>query len=106
MLAVDEACTNIIKHAYEFSPAHDIDIEIVSTDRKLEVIITHTGKSFDPQTVKPPNMREYLRKYQRGGLGMHLMRSLMDEVDYKSYPDRRSEVHLVKFLPVNVQTRR
>ena len=106
MLAVDEECTNIIKHAYEFSPANDIDIEIVSMDKKLEVIITHTGKSFDPQAVKAPNMREYLRKYQRGGLGMHLMRSLMDEVDYKSFPDRRSEVHLVKFLPVNVQTRR
>jgi len=106
MLAVDEACTNVIKHAYEFKPTYDIDIDIRSTDRKLEVIITHTGKSFDPQSVKSPNMPEYLRKYQRGGLGMHLMRSLMDEVEYKSFPDRRSEVHLVKLIPVNVPNRR
>jgi len=105
MLAVDEACTNVIKHAYEFNPGNDLDIEVECSGRKFEVRITHSGKSFDPEAVKSPNMREYLRRYQRGGLGMHLMRSLMDAVEYKSLPDRRSEVYLLKLLPVKVQSR-
>ncbi len=106
MLAVDEACTNVIKHAYEFVPTRDIDIEIVSNGRKFEIIIMHNGKSFDPGAVKSPNMKEYLRRYQRGGLGMHLMRSMLDEVEYKTLPDRRSAVHLIKYLPAKVQSQR
>ncbi len=103
MLAVDEACTNIIKHAYNYLPNRDIDLEVKSNGNRFEVLITHDGTSFDPQSVKRPDMREYLRKYKHGGLGIHLMRTLMDEVDYEIRPDRKNIVHLVKYFPVKVQ---
>ncbi len=95
-LAVDEACTNIIKHAYNFASDRQIDVAVTTRDGTFEVIITHNGKTFDPQAIHSPDMREYLSHFRRGGLGLHLMRSLMDTVEYRSLPDQRSEVHLIK----------
>lgn len=101
-LAVDEACTNVIKHSYDYAPNKEIEIMIRTKDTTFEVVIIHQGKSFDPAAVKPPDMKEYLSHYRRGGLGMHLMRSLMDGVEYRTSKDRKSEVHLVKRLPLKV----
>lgn len=101
-LAVDEACTNVIKHSYEFAPNYFLDIRVQVGNGKFEIVIRHSGKSFDPSAVKSPNMREYMSQYRRGGLGMHLMRSLMDTVEYKTTRDELQEVHLVKLLPINV----
>ena len=102
ILAVDEACTNIIKHSYGYGPHHDIDIEIGQDGKKFEIIITHRGKSFDPGAVRTPDMKEYLSHFRRGGLGIHLMRSLMDVVEYTTLPDQSNVVRLVKYLPVKV----
>lgn len=101
ILAVDEACTNIIKHSYENVSSNDIDIDVVTNGRKFEVIMTHRGKSFDPESIKTPDMKEYFRHFQRGGLGIHLMRSLMDAVEYNTLPNQSSQIHLVKYLPVS-----
>jgi anti-sigma regulatory factor (Ser/Thr protein kinase) len=46
-------------------------------------------------------MKEYLSHFRRGGLGMHLMRSLMDLVEYRQATGSRSEVRLIKFLPAH-----
>jgi len=98
-LAVDEACTNVIKHSYKFATDKDITIRINATTDKFEVLIEDHGISFDPEKIQAPNMKEYLTQYRRGGLGMFLMKSLMDKVEYKAYPGSRNEVRLVKFLP-------
>jgi serine/threonine-protein kinase RsbW len=100
-LAVDEACTNVIKHSYDYAPNREIEVLIKTKGTAFEVVIVHQGKSFDPAAVKSPDMKEYLSHFRRGGLGMHLMRSLMDDVAYTTAKDRRNEVHLVKRLPVN-----
>jgi serine/threonine-protein kinase RsbW len=97
-LAVDEACTNIIKHSYKFATDKDIHVTVMTVGGKFEVRIQDQGKSFDPETVKAPNMKEYLHQYRRGGLGMYLMRSLMDKVEYIVSPGTMNEVRLVKFL--------
>lgn len=98
-IAVDEACTNIIKHSYDFASNKNIDITIMMNGSKFEIVISHQGKSFDPESIKSPNMKEYLSHFRRGGLGMHLMRSLMDGVEYSLTPSKQNEVRLIKFLP-------
>ena len=70
MLAVDEACTNVIKHSYEFAPSKEIELEILTGDRRFEVVIMHKGKPFDPDSVKTPDMQKYLSQFRRGGLGI------------------------------------
>lgn len=95
-LAVDEACTNIIKHAYQYAPDKEINIEVRTTDSSFEVIIQHSGILLDPKNIKTTDLHDYIVHPRRGGLGMHLMRLLMDKVEYKILPENICEVHLVK----------
>jgi serine/threonine-protein kinase RsbW len=98
-LAVDEACTNIIKHAYKFDPTKSITVIVGSRNGAFEILIQDTGKEFDPALIQTPDMKEYLAHYRRGGLGVYLMKSLMDKVEYKITPGQKNEVRLTKFLP-------
>jgi serine/threonine-protein kinase RsbW len=97
-LAVDEACTNIIKHGYNFEPVHTITIAVAGGNGVFEITIIDSGRRFDPANIPAPDMKEYLSHYRRGGLGVFLMRSLMDRVEY-TFPPGHNEVRLVKYLP-------
>jgi serine/threonine-protein kinase RsbW len=99
ILAVDEACTNIIKHAYKLSPNNDILIKVNLNNSELQIRIIDYGESFDPSTVPIPDIKELYREHKVGGLGLHLIRSLMDEVDFNAVPGVQNEVTLKKFLP-------
>jgi serine/threonine-protein kinase RsbW len=98
-LAVDEACTNIIKHAYKFDPGKEITVSIRSDNGAFEVVIRDRGKEFDPKRIQTPDMKEYLSHFRRGGLGVYLMKSLMDKVEYNITPGSMNEVRLTKYLP-------
>ena len=98
ILAVDEACTNIIKHAYKYSPDGNIVISIKLEDGKFFISITDEGTHFDPNRIPEPNLREYYKQRRVGGLGMFLMKKLMDEVKYSTLSENRNQVILVKYL--------
>ncbi len=98
VLAVDEACTNIIKHAYKFFPDGDINIKIKCSQKKITVEITDHGAPFSPDTVPTPDLKKYFEEKRVGGLGMYLMKSLMDNVEYKSVPGKYNQVFLTKEL--------
>jgi len=98
-LAVDEACTNVVRHAYDPSVRDKKDIEItVEFDSEAFVVtVTDRGKGFDPQAVPEPDM-EHLRVEMRpGGLGIHLMKILMDKVEFSIQPYVRNQVRLTKY---------
>ena len=86
-LAADEASTNIIEHAYAGSGNGKIEIDCKITPDGLEIVMRDTGTSFDPSSVPEPNVKADLAERKIGGLGMYLMRKLMDEVSYQSSPD-------------------
>lgn len=98
VLAVDEACTNIIKHAYQYAPDKHIDIAIVRNNGAFEVKIKDSGRSFDPETLTPPDLKRNLSHHRRGGLGVYLMKKLMDKVEYSFAAGEQNEVSLVKYL--------
>lgn len=97
-LAVDEACTNVIKHAYKFDPGKDITVKVKGNGGAFEVSIFDTGNQFNPDAIPTPDMKEYLTHFRHGGLGVLLMKTLMDKVEYKFDPGRPNEVRLVKYL--------
>ena len=98
-LACDEACANVIKHAYNESyPEKSLDIAIKIGYRKFTVIVTDHGMGFDPKIIHSPDMKEYLATLKVGGLGIYLMRTLMDEVDYDIQPGVRNQVRMVKYF--------
>ncbi|MDO8549226.1 MAG: ATP-binding protein [Ignavibacteria bacterium] len=98
MLAVEEACTNIIKHAYKSYPDGEIIIKIKYEEKKLIITIIDYGKAFQPESIPEPNIQEYYRQHRVGGLGMYLMKTLMDDVKYISIPGKYNQVLLSKRL--------
>jgi serine/threonine-protein kinase RsbW len=97
-LAVDEACTNVIKHAYEFDPTKHLTVTVKGNDGAFEVSIRDTGKQFNASSLHPPDMKEYLTHFRRGGLGVYLMKTLMDKIEYNFEPGQPNEVRLTKYL--------
>ncbi len=97
VLAVDEACTNIIKHAYQHSPDGNITIQLNSDVKKVSIKIIDDGGHFNPDKVPDPDLPKLQKEKKAGGLGMFLMKKLMDEVKYKNLSDNRNQVLLVKY---------
>lgn len=83
-LAADEAASNIIEHAYQGVANASLQITCDMQDDELIITMRDSGKPFDPSNVKQPNLKAGLSKRQIGGLGVYLMRKLMDEVRYES----------------------
>ncbi|MBI3004369.1 MAG: ATP-binding protein [Ignavibacteriales bacterium] len=100
-LAVDEACTNIIKHAYQNAPDKEIEISVIHNKKNFEIRIVDFGRRFNPQELKAPDLRRNLAHHRRGGLGVYLMKRLMDKVEYNFMPGRHNEVRLIKYLQKN-----
>ncbi len=98
ILAVDEAITNIMEHAYEDRLEGWIDIEITATEEKLRIVIQDSGKQFDPNVLENPDMLEHVEEGKKEGLGIFLMRQIMDEVRYRFKEGEKNEIRLVKFI--------
>jgi serine/threonine-protein kinase RsbW len=101
MLAVDEACTNIIKHAYKSFPDGKIIIRVDYNSAKLLITIIDYGSTFDPLIVPDPDLQKYYRDGRVGGLGMYLMKSLMDDIKYTSIPGKYNQVLLSKRIKIS-----
>jgi serine/threonine-protein kinase RsbW len=98
ILAVDEACTNIIKHAYQYATDKEIEVTVLRKNRSFEIRIFDNGRSFDPSTIRQPDLKEHIGHRKRGGLGVYLMKKLMDKVEYDFHKGKRNEVRLIKNL--------
>lgn len=96
-LAVDEACSNLIKHAFKFDSEKKILIEIEKNSRFFTVKIMDDGAPFNPLEVEAPNMEDYFREYKIGGLGIQIMRKIMDEITYlPSKPSQGNNILTLK----------
>ena len=96
-LAVDEACTNIVEHAYG-GQGGQIEIEIKSIDGGVQVTIHDWGAAFDPQAVPSPDVTAPLEQRPLGGLGLYLMRQMMDRVDFQFDGEDGNTLTMVKRL--------
>lgn len=83
-LAGDEACSNIIEHAYKGTPDGEIECTVTKDGENLILIIKDHGCCFDPASVPEPKLNSPIEERDIGGLGLYLIRHLMDEVNYES----------------------
>lgn len=81
-LAVDEAYTNIMKHAYKNDEQKSVDIELGYNSNEFWISLLDTGDAFDPTNYSKPDVRKKIKEKKRGGVGVYLIRKLMDEVEY------------------------
>lgn len=96
-IAVDEAVTNVILHAYHGETEHSVELALRFTDEALEIRIHHTGDAIREDQVLLPDPKEYVKHPRKGGLGLLLMSRFMDEVHF-GQDQGRSVVHMVKRL--------
>lgn len=85
-LAADEAASNIIEHAYEGVSDASLDVSCDMDKNQIVITMRDKGKPFDPGSVRQPDLKADLSERQIGGLGVFLMRKLMDDVNYESNP--------------------
>jgi serine/threonine-protein kinase RsbW len=96
-LATDEAASNIIEHAYEGVSDGILEISCGLQETSITIILVDHGESFDPSEVPLPNLKADLSERKVGGLGIYLMRKLMDGVNYEADPkNNRNTLTLIK----------
>jgi len=83
-LAVDEAYTNVIKHAYQYDENQRVLISIGALSDEFWISITDQGRAFNPELYSEPDIKERIRLKKRGGVGVYLIRKLMDAVEYNN----------------------
>lgn len=81
-LAVDEAATNVIEHAYRGAADREVEIRLEDRGPEFQVEVVDSGNTVDPRAVPHVDLRRYVRERRTGGLGMHLMEKIMDSVTY------------------------
>lgn len=81
-LAVDEAFTNIVEHAYGGEGDEEILCKCYVTQDELTITFKDCGQPFEPENVPDPDLESDLYERQVGGLGLFFIRELMDEVEY------------------------
>jgi serine/threonine-protein kinase RsbW len=94
-IAVAEACTNALLHGSPNQREEEILIRYTIEDNQLIISVTDNGTGFDCTEITVPNPKELIP----GGLGIFLIRALVDEVDILGCPERGTEVKMVKYLP-------
>ena len=95
-LAVDEACTNIITHGATDGRTDSITLTFEWEDPEAVVTIHDRSASFSPDAAPKPDLEAGWRERQVGGLGWHLIRGVVDEIDYRSDPENGNTLTLVK----------
>ena len=100
-LAVDEACTNIIEHAYEGENRGEIECTCDFNKTFLTVILRDHGKPFDPSTVRTPDITANIDDRTVGGLGVYLMKQLMDEVRFEPLGESGNVLTMIKRRKTN-----
>jgi anti-sigma regulatory factor (Ser/Thr protein kinase) len=84
MLAVDEACTNIITHGYAGMNPGSIILELELQSRQVIIRITDFGHPFEPYEPEAPDVSAMLEDRPTGGFGLFLIYNTMDGVDYRA----------------------
>lgn len=81
-LALDEVLTNIISHGYRDASTHTINVTMVLEKDVVKATVEDDACAFDPRTAQPPDTESPLAARPLGGLGIHLVRQLMDRIEY------------------------
>jgi anti-sigma regulatory factor (Ser/Thr protein kinase) len=92
ILAVDEACSNIIKYAYGGDGTKQIEVRVAVDERKMVIELADWGKKPDVSKIAPRKLEDI----RPGGLGTHFMASVFDRVSYDTSGEQGTILTLVK----------
>jgi len=96
-MAVDEACSNIIEHAYGGEGKGEIEICVEVNPGNVTIKLSDHGKSFNPDDIPDPDLETPLEERKNHGLGLFFIRKLMDQVFFTHGKDHSNILTLVKY---------
>lgn len=96
-VALDEVLTNIITHGFSDSGPKEINIRFTLDECNLTVEVEDNGKPFNPLAVPPPDLKGSAKARRNGGVGIHFIKNLMNDVAY-SFVDNRNRLVIRKNL--------
>ena len=88
LLVLDEFVNNIVSYSHSHTEEHEIKVVLALSTDRLAVTIEDDGEPFDPFKKDPPDLDASIDNRQIGGLGIHLVKSVMDDYEYKRLNER------------------
>jgi anti-anti-sigma factor len=104
-VALDEAVSNVIKYSWEDGGQHEFLVRITVRADRVDLEIFDDGRAFDPTTAPRPSRTPESRRHQPGGLGLHMIKKLVDYCAYERI-DGRNHTTLSKTCEVDTAIRR
>lgn len=99
VIAVDEACSNLIHHTFNYNENENICINTYIENSSFVVEIKDKGEPFNPIQLDSVNMKEYLNEFKKGGLGVHIIKLVSDDIEYIEKTDENSfNIFRIKML--------
>ena len=92
-LALTEACSNSVRHAYDEGREGVVEILYELSDDRIAIQVTDDGSGFDPQTLERAQ-----EELDEGGLGIAIIRALTDELEIGARPEGGSRLRFTKYL--------
>lgn len=96
-LSLEEAVTNVINHGYADGQPHTFTVELAADDRRVTVVVADDAPAYDPLARAEVDITLPLGQRPIGGLGVHLVKKLMDSARYERR-DGRNLLTLVRTL--------
>lgn len=100
-LAVDEACANVIEHAYGNDATKEVVVRALYDENEIRIDVIDNGLGFDPTGIADADLKQLVKERRTGGLGIRLIKSLVDELHYEVEPGKKNELRIVKKLRRN-----
>lgn len=84
ILAVEEVCANLIIHSHKCNPQDSIQLEVTKDNNKIVFEIKDSGKAFNLLEYQVPQLKDVIREKKKGGLGIILVKKIMDSIEFES----------------------
>jgi serine/threonine-protein kinase RsbW len=95
-LAVEEVCANVIQHAYAGAEPGPLGVSIEDRADLLVITVKDRATAFDPSSAAPADTTSGWNEREAGGLGLHLVRNVVDEMHYGTSADGLNSLTLIK----------
>ncbi|HET9680809.1 MAG TPA: ATP-binding protein [Candidatus Limnocylindrales bacterium] len=93
--AVDEAACNVVLYGYHGRPG-PLEVSLARRGGAIEVVLRDEAPAFDPTTAPPAAPGATTARWGHSGMGIHLLRTMMDEVHHRARPEGGNELTLVR----------
>lgn len=98
VMAVDEAVANVMEHAYQDAKTGDVSVAIATDDETFTVTVSDHGRRFDPNGQPGVDVKDHIRQGKRDGLGIFIIRKIMDEIKYTFTDEQCNVLRMVKYI--------